>query len=68
MDLLDQTLPFPAEELASAHLWTIEQWHQNTPKLSPDQIASILPLATQENDPNSWKNKIHAVIESINNP
>ncbi|MBA3816000.1 MAG: hypothetical protein H0X29_05690 [Parachlamydiaceae bacterium] len=70
MDSLDlsNNPPFTSEQLADANEWSTEQWQQNIPKLSPDQIAIILPIATPQHDPNLWKDKIHTVIEVLKTP
>lgn len=70
MDSLDlsKASPFTNEQLNTAHQWSMEDWRQNIPKLSPDQITLILPFATPEKDPTAWKVKTHAVIESLNTP
>lgn len=65
---LSKTLSFTAEQLKAAHLWSIEQWRQNISKLAPEQITLILPLASQEQDPASWKKKIRAAIDTLNTP
>jgi len=70
MDPFDpsKTASFPAEQLTTANQWSTEKWRDNLPKLSPDQIASILPIPTPQQDPISWKDKTHALIEVLNTP
>lgn len=65
---LPKSTSFTAEQLSTANQWPIEKWRDIIPKLSPDQIALILPLATPEQDLISWKDKTHAVIEILKTP
>lgn len=70
MEPLDfsKTGTFTIEQLSTANQWPKEKWRDNLPKLSPDQVALIVPLATSQQDPISWKEKTHAIIEVLNTP
>lgn len=64
MDKLSPDLT--AEELCQRALkWTNEQWRNEIAKLTPEQVMAVLPLASVENDPGHWQQKIISAIEGM---
>lgn len=71
MDLMDTSdiQKVPAEQLWHlATQWSLDQWRSEIKKLTPDQIPSVIPAATEEQDPGQWRQKTHAFLESLSNP
>ena len=59
MDSLDPSkISFlTSDQLKIANEWTLKEWQQNIPRLSPEQINSIFSLASKDRDPGTWKVK-----------
>ena len=47
------------------HGWSLEQWKEEGPKLTSDQISTILPLITEEYEPNQWRDKLKNLISCL---
>ncbi len=54
------------EELwQEVHHWTSQQWMREINKLTPEQIAAVLPAATSKYDDTHWKEKLAAAISGL---
>lgn len=58
----------PEQLLLKAKDWTADQWKSLIDKMAIEQIAVIIPLATENHDPAHWRQKTRAVIEGLSNP
>lgn len=58
----------PDRLIASLKDWTADQWKSQIDKISIEQMSTVIPLASEENDPSQWKQKTHAIIEGLKDP
>lgn len=52
----------------SAQEWTPEEWKKRANFLTLEQIPVLTALAAPEHDPTSWKRKLKAFLDGLNDP
>lgn len=53
------------EAQSLAQQWSPKQWAHEIAKLTPGQLASVIPLASPKLDPILWKEKLDAAISGL---